>query len=223
MLPGLQAFLNMPRRRNHQAKPHLYRLAQMQSPMSPLWCSPQHRASLQHGWHTAAGGFPRATAHGPQGYSGLPQPCGTPGQQAWQTTLLHTALHQQTPDRRGAMPGPTAQDSSSPCLQSAERKNSLVRGKYKALCCVGPAAGFLEARKRGPTLHREATFRRTLRMLICLPGSLCPPPAPHCCEGYLWLCLSHKWGEAAALPTVFRSQHQAVAQLPPLSVSSEQE
>lgn len=123
-----------------------------------------------------------------------PCPCGTPARWAGQTTLLCTALYQQTLDRRGAVPVPAAWDSSSPCLHPAERKNSLVRGKYEALCCVGPAAGFLEARKRGPILHWKATFRRTLRMLICLPGPLCPPPAPRCCGGYLRLCLLQNGG-----------------------------
>lgn len=85
------------------------------------------------------------------------------------------ALSQQTPERQGSVPVPTAQDSSSPCLHPVERKNSLARGKYKALCRVGPAAGFLKARKQGPILHWKVTFRRTLRMLICLARPLCPP------------------------------------------------
>lgn len=188
---------------------HHHQLPQTQSPMS----------------HPSTG-HPCSVA-GTQQLDVLPKPRLTAAQVSRMVgATVHAppqAWYQQTPQRHGAGPVPTAQDSSSPCLHPVERKNSLVRGKHEALCRVGPAAGFLKARKRGPILHCKVTFRRTLRMLICLPRPLCPPRALHCCRGYLWLCLSHKWEkDAGALPAVFRPKLQAMAQLSLLSASSEQ-
>lgn len=65
-----------------------------------------------------------------QQYSDWPLSLRHPRTQAWQITLLWMALYQQTLDHCGAVPVPAAQDSSSPCLHPAERKNSLEKGKY---------------------------------------------------------------------------------------------
>lgn len=138
----------------------------------------------------------------------------------------HTSLHVPVPD-----PGPP-QSCAGACslgqlfpLFTPSRKEELVnKGKIQALCCMGPAAGFLETRKWGPILCQKVTFRGTLRMLIHPPGPLCLcPPAPHGHGGYLMLCLSRKWGkEAGTLPVIFGPQLEAMAQLPLLSVSLEQ-
>lgn len=62
-------------------------------------------------------------------------------------TSLHVPVQQQILDHHRAELVPAAWNSSFLCLLPAERKNLLIRRKYKALCCMGPAAGFLESRK----------------------------------------------------------------------------
>lgn len=56
---------------------------------------------------------------------------------------LHGPVPEQILDHHRAVSVPEAWDSSFP----AKRKNSVIKRKYNALCCMGPAAGFLEARK----------------------------------------------------------------------------
>lgn len=60
---------------------------------------------------------------------------------------LHVPVPEQILDHHRAVLVTAAWNSSFPCLHPAERKNLLIRRKYKALCCMGPAAGFLESRK----------------------------------------------------------------------------
>lgn len=187
-----------------------------QSPMSHLQHPSQHGASLYHGWHTAAGCSPRAMTHGSSAVF----------RAALDSVAAQAGGHGRP---RSSMWPSTSRTritvwlcSSSPCLHPAERKNSLVKGTYKALCRVEPAAGFLEARKWGPILYRKATFRRTLRMLICLLG-LCVPPCSPLPWGVTCGCASHTRGkEDRALLVTFRPQLQAVAWLPLLPASSEQ-
>lgn len=155
-------------RLNHMA--FLHQLPQRQSPMSCLWCPPQHQAGTKQ--------LDASPCHDSCLLGSIqvsPHPRSTPGQQ---TTLLCKTLYQQTLDRCRAVPVPAAQDSSSPCLDSAERKKSLVKQNYEALCHMGPAAGFLEARKWEPILHQKVTFKRTLRLLMHLCTPLHPPLLP---------------------------------------------
>lgn len=135
---------------------------------------------------------------------------------------LHVPVPEQILSHQRTVPVPAAWDSSFPCLYLAERKNLLIRRKYKALCCVGPAAGFLEVRKWEPIVCQKATFQEDLENANSPSWASVHPPA-HCSHGrYFMLCLSHKWGnEAGALPMVFGPQLQAMAQLPLLSVSLE--
>lgn len=139
-------------------------------------------------------------------------------------TSLHIPVPEQILDHHRAVLVPAAWDGSFPCLHPAERKNSLIRGKYKHCVAWGQQQDFWKPGNGGPILCQKVTFRGTLRMLIHPPGPLCLcPPAPHSHGGYLMLCLSSKWGkEAGALPIIFGPQLQAMAQLPLLSVSLEQ-
>lgn len=135
---------------------------------------------------------------------------------------LHVPVPEQILGHQRAVLVPAVWDSSFPCLHLAERKNLSIKRKYKALCSIGSAAGFLEVRKWGPIVCQKATLQEDLENANSPSWASVHPPVPCSHESYFMLCLSHKWGnEAGALPTVFGPQLQARAQLSLLSVSLE--
>lgn len=69
----------------------------------------------------------------------------------------------------------------------------------------------------------ESDLQKDLEDVNSPPQASVSPLLPAATGGYLWLCLSHKWGkEHGALHAAFRPQLQAATWLPLLSVSSEQ-
>lgn len=201
---------------------HLHRLPQMQSPMSHLRCPRRHRA-----WDTADGCFPQATTHG----------CSEVFRSALVPAAPRDSKHgrpRSSAPPHGLVPADPRplQGCANACspgqlfpLFTPGRKEELVsKGKIRGIVLCEASSGISGGQETGIYSPWESDLQKDLEDVNLPPRASVCPPAPQCCAGYLWLCLSHKWGkEAGALPAVFRPQLQAMAQLPLLSVSSEQE
>lgn len=162
---------------------HLHWLPHRHSPVSHLlW------ASLQHGWHTAAGCSHGATTHGCLAEPGRPWASRDSG---------HGRPHFSAHPCTRADPGPP-QGCAGACslgrlfpLFTPSRKEELVnKGKIQALCCMGPAAGFLETRKWGTYSLSESDLQGDLED-VNSPSWASVPLSP---------CSSQPWGLLDAVP-----------------------
>lgn len=210
-LPGLQAFPSTPRRRNHQAKPHIP--PPSATPDAKPHVPPRYRASLQRGWHTAAGRAAQATTHGCSGRQdgGHNRPCSS------------TGLEPADPRAPGVCASAHSPGQLFPLFTPSRKEELVSKGKIQSLMSCGASSRISEGQETGTYSPLESDLQKDPEDVNLPCQASVSPPALHCHRGYLWLCLSYKWEkDAGALPAVFRPKLQAMARLSLLSASSEQ-
>lgn len=175
-------------RLNHMA--FLHQLPQRQSPMSCLWCPPQHQAGTKQ--------LDASPCHDSCLLGSIqvsPHPRGTPGQQ---TTLLCKTLYQP------ADPGPLQGCASAcspgqlfPLFRLCRKEEVISKGKLRGIVSHGASSGLSRGQEMGTYSPSESDLQKDLEAVNAPLRASVSPSAPWCHRGYLWLCLLHKWGKEA--------------------------
>lgn len=165
---------------------------------------------------------PRLTAA--QRYSGQPLSLRHPGTV---DRADHAPPHSLVPADRGPPRGCAGARSLGQLfpLFTPSRKEELVsKGKIRGIVLCGASSGISGGQETGTYSPLESDLQKDLEDVNLPPRASVSPPCSLLPRGLLAAVPLAKWGtEAGALPGVFGPQLQAMAWLPLLSVSSQQE